>query len=99
MIHQLLSGGVHDQQRVRYIICVNHAAYAFLAFFKSCQTAAMTQELMHSKTRYKHNILASIRRLDTTAPPSLYFLYALQCAVSRSFIPAARLFLSLTHVC
>ncbi|KAM6527602.1 hypothetical protein FALCPG4_008657 [Fusarium falciforme] len=80
MIQQLLSGQAHGQQRVRYIICVNHAAYAYLSYSKSSQSPAMVQELMYSRTRYKNNALAGVRNLDATAQPSESLLFALHCA-------------------
>lgn len=77
----LIDCTVHGQQRIQYLICVNHAAYTFLTALDSDPTPLMRRELLRSKKRYRNNIVTAVSHLDTTVRPEVSLLYALQSGV------------------
>ncbi|PTU21453.1 hypothetical protein P175DRAFT_0522736 [Aspergillus ochraceoroseus IBT 24754] len=77
----LVECSVHDQLRLRYIICVNYLAYAFLtATDSSSKSNRMHKHLGLARLRYRRNVLVALKQLDTRAEPELSLLQAIVSA-------------------
>ena len=81
MVLALRDCSVHGQQRIQYLICVNHVAYSFITALDSKQTPEMRDGLKMSKKRYRDNVVTAVGLLDTSVRPDVSLLYALQSGV------------------